>query len=211
MPAQTARSDPAASTVAVVDPVPVARRGLAAALADAGFRLADPPDLVAWLGEAAHPMVVVTFRCPDQAALAARVHAADDTVPLVGLVTADCPEEYRQALQAGVCAAACVDAPVEALVELVDAACRGWAMLPPAVLRMLARAGYIAPEAPELTPPEVALLRALASGTPVEAVARAHGCSERVMYRQLRRLRSRLGATCREDALVRAARWGLLP
>lgn len=211
MPAQTAESDSAASTVAVIDPVPVARRGLTAALADAGFCLGDPPDLVAWLGEAAHPTVVVTFRCPDQAALAARVHAADETVPLAGLVTEDCPEAYRQAVQAGVCAAACVDAPVEALVELVAAACRGWAMLPPDALRAVTRAGSVAPGAPELTLADTALLRALASGAPVGAVARARGYSERETYRQLSRLRNRLGATSREDALVRAARWGLLP
>lgn len=120
MPTHTAGSGSAATTVAVVDPVPGAP-----VLTDAGFGVADPFDVAGWVDEATNPAVVIpavviTFRTAEEFALAGRLHAADNAVPMVGLVTADCPGAYQQALQAGVCAAACADAP--SVVALTDAA-----------------------------------------------------------------------------------------
>jgi DNA-binding NarL/FixJ family response regulator len=56
----------------------------------------------------------------------------------------------------------------------------------------------------------ISWLQALASGETVAELSLRLGYSEREMYRRLRRLYSRIGATGRTDALLRASRWGLL-
>jgi DNA-binding NarL/FixJ family response regulator len=57
---------------------------------------------------------------------------------------------------------------------------------------------------------EVSWLRALASGETVAALGRRLGYSEREMYRRLHRLYTQIGARGRTDALLRAAKSGLL-
>ena len=57
---------------------------------------------------------------------------------------------------------------------------------------------------------EMRWLESLARGTPVMTLARDVGYSRSDMHRLLRRLYRKLGAESKEEALVRAAQWGLL-
>jgi DNA-binding CsgD family transcriptional regulator len=57
---------------------------------------------------------------------------------------------------------------------------------------------------------EVTWLRSLAAGETVAELSLRLGYSERELYRRLRRLYSKMGASGRTDALLRAVRWGLL-
>jgi DNA-binding CsgD family transcriptional regulator len=61
-----------------------------------------------------------------------------------------------------------------------------------------------------LTVEELTWLRSLAAGETVTELSLSLGYSERELYRRLRRLYTRMGASGRTDALLRAVRWGLL-
>jgi DNA-binding NarL/FixJ family response regulator len=62
----------------------------------------------------------------------------------------------------------------------------------------------------DLTPAEVAMLRLLAEGLPVEAVARRLDTSERTVRRRTRDLCDRLGVSSTIQLVVWAARRGLI-
>lgn len=62
----------------------------------------------------------------------------------------------------------------------------------------------------DLTPTEVAMLRLLADGLPVEAVARRLDTSERTVRRRTRDLCDRLGVSSTIQLVAWAARRGLI-
>ena len=62
----------------------------------------------------------------------------------------------------------------------------------------------------ELSRPDVELLRLLAGGLPMEAVARRMNTSERTVRRRVKAICDRLGFTSSIQAVVWAARQGLV-
>jgi DNA-binding NarL/FixJ family response regulator len=104
--------------------------------------------------------------------------------------------------------AACVmarDTSPSALREAFGAAVRGQSLMPVKVLRAL-----IDSVAEEPSADERRWLRELAQGTTVGRLASEVGYSERMMFRLLRDLYTRLGADNRTEALVRAQAQGWL-
>lgn len=65
-------------------------------------------------------------------------------------------------------------------------------------------------EDPVLDEADLRLLRLLATGVPLETVARRSGLSERTVRRRLRAICDRLGVTAPIQAVVWAARRGML-
>ncbi|MCW3818160.1 LuxR C-terminal-related transcriptional regulator [Micromonospora sp. DR5-3] len=65
-------------------------------------------------------------------------------------------------------------------------------------------------ENPVLDEADLRLLRLLATGVPLETVARRSGLSERTVRRRIRAICDRLGVTAPIQAVVWAARRGLL-
>ncbi|MFG2053154.1 helix-turn-helix domain-containing protein [Micromonospora sp. NPDC048930] len=65
-------------------------------------------------------------------------------------------------------------------------------------------------ESPVLDEEDLRLLRLLATGAPLETVARRSGMSERTVRRRIRAICDRLGVTAPIQAVVWAARRGML-
>ncbi|MEV0806381.1 LuxR C-terminal-related transcriptional regulator [Micromonospora sp. NPDC050200] len=65
-------------------------------------------------------------------------------------------------------------------------------------------------ENPVLDEEDLRLLRLLATGVPLETVARRSGMSERTVRRRIRAICDRLGVTASIQAVVWAARRGML-
>ncbi|MEU0154000.1 helix-turn-helix domain-containing protein [Micromonospora fulviviridis] len=65
-------------------------------------------------------------------------------------------------------------------------------------------------ENPVLDEEDLRLLRLLATGVPLETVARRSGMSERTVRRRIRAICDRLGVTAPIQAVVWAARRGML-
>ncbi|MFG2141125.1 hypothetical protein [Streptomyces sp. NPDC048650] len=64
---------------------------------------------------------------------------------------------------------------------------------------------------PQLPDSERELLQVLCTSATVNEIARRHYCSERSMYRRIRRLYDGLGVAGRAELLMLAAGWGLAP
>jgi DNA-binding NarL/FixJ family response regulator len=118
---------------------------------------------------------------------------------------------FRRALALGATAAIAQDAPLDEIAEALDAALREKTILPTPLARALCEKVEERPSAMPLSDTEIAWIRELAEGLPVTAIANQAGYSERQMYRLIARLYERMGVRTREQALVTATRWGVIP
>ncbi|GAA4474683.1 response regulator transcription factor [Phytohabitans houttuyneae] len=195
--------------IAVADPLPVFRRGVMAILREAGYEPEAPEDLLAWIRDEERKAIVITVRSDADWNLLDALHRATADVVVVALLDQLSVDASVRALRAG---AACViarDVSPSSLREAFSAAVRGQSLVPVEVLRAL-----IDPvEKPPVDQPssqERDWLRGLAQGMTVGRLAVDAGYSERMMFRLLRGLYTRLGADNRTDALIKAQARGWL-
>ncbi|MBG0568450.1 response regulator transcription factor [Actinoplanes aureus] len=200
--------------IAVADPLPVFRRGVMAILRDAGFETEAPDDLVAWVRGHQATAALVTVCSESDWQLLETLHRASADVVLVALLEQVTVADSVRALRAG---ASCVvprDTSPSALQEAFGAAVRGQSLVSIEVLRALTvpsgTAPAPAPASNQPSPDERKWLRELARGTTVGRLASDVGYSERMMFRLLRDLYTRLGADNRTDALIKAQAQGWL-
>lgn len=199
--------EPGAVRVAVVDRAPAYRRGLELALSDASYRVEQPKDLDRWAKAPGVRALVAACRSASEARRLALTRARGTDAVAVALLGEDSPAAYREVLETGVEAAVPRDAPLDRIVEVVDAALDGRTVLPTEVVRRLARGEQ---DEEGIDEEHADWLRALARGATVEELAESVGYSERAMYRQLRHLYEQLGAGNRTEALLEALRRGLI-
>lgn len=106
----------------------------------------------------------------------------------------------------GAVAAVSTDMPDEVLAAAVIAAAAGLVVVPGGRLGSLVDV----PPPPDLTPGDLEVLRWLAAGRPVEAIADEAGYGRRAMFGRLQVLYRRLGVDNRDQAVAKAARHGWL-
>lgn len=193
----------------MLDPLACYRRGLAAALSDAGFEPFEPPDVEEW-ARSGDPGAVVIALLDDQDAKRLEVlRACAPGMAELALLPEVTVKAYRWAMRCGATAAIGRDAAPEDIVECLSAACSGRAIMPAPLALALAMAvdpgGH-----PSLTPSEVRWLAGLSEGRTVLELAREVGYSEREMFRRLHKLYARMGVCGRTEALLAAQRWGLV-
>lgn len=191
--------------VALVDPVPAYRRGLLAALKDAGF---DAQDGGAQAGDVA----------PGLDALLVTVERSTSDVDLepprgvrcvVALVQDTTADVYLEALLCGARSAVAWSAAPELVAEVVEAAISGYALLPADIVAALARRMPVGATV-DVSDEERHWLCMLADGSTIGQLAAESDRSERGMHRLLHDLYARMRVTKRSEAIVLAARMGLL-
>jgi DNA-binding NarL/FixJ family response regulator len=195
--------------VAVIDGSPAYRRGLAAALAEAGFTVQRPKDPLRWAGKKGDRIVIATLEEDSAEETVRSFVSAGPDVQLVALLNETSASAYRDALLFGACGAVGHDDPVVEIVEAVRAAVRQRTLLPRSVVTEVTTNGAQS-AAIKLSDQETEWIRALAGGTTVAELADRVGYSERELYRLLKQLYTRLGAETRSEALVRAGTLGLV-
>ena len=173
--------------VAVCDPLPLYRRGLLAAVDEAGLESEDPEDLDAWLERPGRRGLLVTAHLPANTELLRELSGIRPDLTIVALLEPPTVEAYRLALAAGVSAAVPWDAPLGTVVGVLRAGLR---------YQMLRRVG---PLPAGLFHWEARLVQSLSAGTPLVDVARHFGCSEPQMRTILQDLYDRLGAGDADD------------
>jgi DNA-binding NarL/FixJ family response regulator len=202
--------------IAVFDRVPIYAHGLVATLRDAGFQphqnvgpRADGTDGL--VDDVSPPsLIVLTLRRPADWDLLRRLGGARTNTPILAVLSDPPPQLYREAIAAGASAVVAEDESLAEIVEAVHALLHQRTVLPATVVRELAARDQRHDLHPLLEPAEIGWLRALASGVTTAALAEQERYSEREMYRLLRKVYEQMGATSRADALVMAARWGLI-
>ncbi|TDC85961.1 response regulator transcription factor [Micromonospora sp. KC606] len=154
--------------------------------------------------------MLLSIRSEADAEALASLRAYDDQVALLALLVDPTVDNYRQALQAGAWGVVDYAASPEEIVAALEATWAGVVRLPRAIaVDLLSRPGRTN-AAPPVGESDVMRLAALANGWSVERLASHENFSTRAMFRRLQELYRTLGVSNRHEAVVVAARWGLL-
>lgn len=197
MPASRAH----ALTALVLATTPVVRRGLVAILADAGWHVVDDADelgtkprVAVWELPAAASPEVLTRMLRDL-----------DGIPVLALVPSATPDVLGALVSAGARGAVDRDVDEVALVQAARAVAEGRT-----VVNAGARADGTGARPPSLTRREAQVLALLCAGSTNREIADALVISDNTVKNHVRRLYEKLQVRSRTEAVVRAARWGLV-
>jgi DNA-binding NarL/FixJ family response regulator len=190
-----------ALTALVIATTPVVRRGLHAILADAGWLVLDDAS-----DSASRPSVVVWELPPaSSAADVASLRDSLDGVPILVLVGAATPDVLGALVSAGARGAVDRDVDESALVQAARAVAEGRT-----VVNAGTRADGAGSRPPALTRRESQVLSLLCAGSTNREIADALVISDNTVKNHVRRLYEKLHVRSRTEAVVRAARWGLV-
>lgn len=198
--------------VAVVDSAPAYRRGLSVALERAGFApVEEPDDPAAWAGVGGCRALLLTVRSARDWEPVRCLTESNPELVLVALLVDPTADRHAEALRIGARGATAWDATPEAIVEVLAAAVRGYALLPSGIASAMARGQPPLFDPEWVTAEEIDWLALLASGATIHELADKVGYSERALYRILHGLYGRMRVSNRTEAILQARRWGLLP
>jgi DNA-binding NarL/FixJ family response regulator len=196
--------------VGVYNAPPVYALGLAGVLSRTGFSLEEIADPRVWLRRNRGAAVLVAVHDPSDLEVVVELTAESPESVVVTLVDELDVGAVQASLSAGATGSVALSAGPEEVVLALNGALSDNVVLPAPVARSLAMT-TVHPSSPmALDVEEVTWLRSLAAGETVAELSLRLGYSERELYRRLRRLYSKMGASGRTDALLRAVRWGLL-
>lgn len=189
--------------VAVSDPLPMFRQGVMACLEDVLVEPETPTDLRTWARGVDRRVILLTVRAAaDWDLLSELCHERGDLIVLAVLEEASVAG-YLRAISAGAVTAIPRTVSMTRLRAVFQAAVEGSTQLPTEVVRALAgRDAENVVEHPSTR--EIGWLRDLANEVSVSRIAESAGYSERMMFRLLRDLYTRLGARNRTEALMLA-------
>lgn len=198
--------------VAVVDPLPLFRHGVIAAITAAGYGAEETDDAVAWAAVPERRIVVLTVQALADWVTLAEVCRGAAGNGVIAVLDRPNTDVYVRALNSGAVAAIPRDAPPATLRAVLAAAVDGQSLIPTNALRALTRSDDNADGNADRPPSadELSWLRQLAHGDSVATVASRSGYSERMMFRLLRDLYTRLGKRNRTEALIHAQEQGWL-
>lgn len=195
--------------IAVLDPLPAFRRGIEAIIDRTGSQVEQPADALAWASRPERRIALLSLLAPADWALLTELTATGEDTVVVAVLDDASIAGYVRAIRTGAVGAVPRDAEPEVLREVVEAAVTGRSVLPIEVLRVLAaQAPAEGPGGPQRH--EIEWLRQLARGVSVARLAEQAGYSERMMFRLLRDVYTRLGVGSRTEALIRARDEGWL-
>jgi len=201
---------PMPRVVGVFNAPPVYALGLAGVLSRTGFALEEIAEPQLWLRSHRGAAVLVAVHKVSDLDVVVELMAEAPGSVVVTLVDEVSVDVVQASLSAGATGSVALNAGAEEVVLILNAAMSDHIVIPAPVARSMARENGRKTQPMGLGEDEISWLQALGSGETVAELSLRLGYSEREMYRRLRRLYSRIGATGRTDALLRAARWGLL-
>jgi DNA-binding NarL/FixJ family response regulator len=158
-------------------------------------------------------VVVLDYRLPDgDGAQGTRQLRALPSPPQVVVLTAAADDRMlREALSAGCCGFLTKGGDLDDLTGAIRAAAAGEAVFSPDVVARLARLSRGDPRPEEaLSPRELGVLRAMARGATSTEIARELSLSEHTVRNHIRNVLAKLGAHTKLEAVVAAARAGLV-
>lgn len=180
---------------------PVIRRGVLAILADAGWQASDDPATFA------APPTIVVWEVPGVLATdeAARMRATVGDVAILALVAAATPDALSSLVAAGIKGAVDRDVDEAVLVQAARAVAEGRT-----VVHAGPRSDAAGSRPPALTRREAQVLTLLCAGSTNREIAESLVISDNTVRNHVRRIYEKLQVRSRTEAVVRAARWGLV-
>ncbi len=198
--------------VLIVADDPLARAGLVALLADQpGYAVADAvatDDDLADALQRFRPDVVLWDLGPGTDALAEPDLFQDDALPVLALVRDEA--SVADAWAAGARALLLRETAPPVVAAALVAARQGLVVLDPALADAVLALREAAPVVEDLTPREAEVLALMAEGLPNKLIADRLDISENTVKFHIGSILGKLGAHSRTEAVIRAARLGLL-
>lgn len=196
--------------IGIFNAPPVYVLGLRGLLESAGYALEIVTDPLPWLRRHRTAAVLVCVRDNRDLDVVVDLKAEDPKSVVITLNDEINVSTFQASLSAGAAGSIGRDAGAAEFVLTFNAAMSDKTVIPASIARTLASRSDGASEPSALDDHDLAWLKSLASGETVAELGNRIGFSEREMYRRLRRLYSRIGASGRTDALLKAARLGWL-
>ena len=198
-------ASPTPTRIAVSDPLPMFRRGVADVMRNSGHDVESPEDLLAWIeagGDRA--VVLLTLLRPADWTLLATLRLSRSSVTLIAVIENGDLALSVRALGSGAVGVMAREADFDTVRDVLAAAISGRSMLPVEVVRALTATGDV--QRPDRIPPEteISWIRQLTQGLTVARLAERAGYSERMMFRLLRDLYQRWGVANRTEAIIHA-------
>ncbi|MET7423613.1 DNA-binding response regulator [Dactylosporangium sp. NPDC005555] len=196
--------------VAVLDPLPLYRQGVEAALAPMGYAIETPADVLAW-SRKPQTLVLLTLAADEDWGTLDALGGGRTTFGVIALLTEDSGVSGVRAIRAGARSVLPRGVTGSSLRRGVEATVEGNAVMPASVATALA-SGAEALTAISAVPTidRFSWLADLAQGTTVAELADRVGYSERAMFRQLQALYRDMGVQTRTQAIVLAQERGWL-
>lgn len=194
--------------VGVFKAPPVYVVGLKRVLSSRGFALEAVTDPLSWVRRNRGAAVLVAVQDSRDLDVVIELKAEQPDSVVVTLIDKVDVDSFQSSLSAGAVGSIARDADATTVVLAFDAAMANNIVIPAHIARALAE-NRSSPHL-GLDRSELGWLRGLATGETVAELSGRVGYSEREMYRRLRRLYTRMGASGRTDALLRATRQGWL-
>lgn len=194
----TERMDHVTARVAVIDPLPLFREGVATVLSAAGHHVDTPADPVSWIACRPSALVLLTMVGRAQWQLLAGLREA----PVIALIDGGSPPDGARAVRAGARSVLPRGVTQDSLRRTVEATLDGQSVLPAAVVDLLVSGHDQNRETVDAH--RIGWLRNLAAGMTVAQLAAQAGYSERAMFRLLATMYREMGARNRIEAVVQA-------
>lgn len=191
----------------VCDSSEVFAAGLMTLLRDAGIDAASVAEPLAWAAQTLTSGLVLAVHNQRAHHLLRALHAHFPELPVLALVVDDTLETLISVMRDGAAAVLPAETRSVGIISAVRSVLAGHVLMPAKLAQHL-----LSGEA--FSHAEVAAdslwLRELAAGQTISALARSHGCSERTLYRSLKKLYARLEVDNRSQAILVGSQRGLV-
>jgi DNA-binding NarL/FixJ family response regulator len=205
------RFDRMSVLIGVAGRSPTWRRGIDAVLGEAGYQTVALEDFSDWTPGLGGAAIVTSIEDATGFESIRDFCEEHPHLPVVVLMAEVTLQSFAEAIRAGAATVVEQDAPTETIVAVLESALDHRPRVPRAILRTMAhRVPVLDDAALWLTGEEAEWLRAMAGGLTVAELSEQAGYSERAMFRNLKTIYSRLGASNRTEALLWASRHGVL-
>lgn len=198
-------ASPTPARIAISDPLPMFRRGVADVMQNSGYDVESPEDLLAWIAAGGDRVVVLlTLLRPADWTLLVTLRESRSAVTLIAVIESGDLALSVRALGSGAVGVMAREADFDTVRDVLAAAVSGRSVLPVEVVRALTATGDV--QRPDRIPPEteISWIRQLTQGLTVARLAERAGYSERMMFRLLRDLYQRWGVANRTEAIIHA-------
>lgn len=195
--------------IGVVNGPPIYAAGLTSALGDSyRFVVIEHPD--SWISDGEQALVMLTLTTAEEFGQITDLCRRAPHVSVIAVLAELTAEAVTTALRNGATGVVGLYSAPDDVRLALDAAQSEHAVIAIPLMRSMIGSATSAADRDILTENDVNCLDALAHGQTVAALAEDFGYSEREMYRRLNRMYSRMTVTGRTEALVLAARWGVI-
>lgn len=196
--------------IGVCNAPPVYVSGLAEALSDLPYSISTVTDPEAWASADPERILMLMVSRPEDYDLVVDLRAGSPRSVVITLLDPADAEAVAASLRAGATGAVGLFSSSEEVALAIEAASESKVVIPTELARSMMKTSLSKVDTRTLSAFDIECLGALAGGEKVANLAERFNYSEREMYRRLKRLYNRMSVSGRTEALLLAARWGLI-